>query len=205
MTGTVEPLPVSSDSFFLDTRVLSVAIPYHRNFEEVNLRFYVRRKSSDGWRRAVVFVKELVPRVAIAWVARAFYGENYVALPMQHSIGGENCSGARTVSYSWWFHGAEHKLHIIIRGKGKYCATGTAEEFITEHYWGYARRRDGRTTEYRVEHPRWRVITAEKAGLDCDVAEIYGDQFVEFLQTPSSAFLADGSDVTVSKGTLLPS
>ena len=192
---------------FLDTRVLGAPIPYHRNFEEVNLRFYVRRKASEGWRRAVVFVKELVPRMAIAWVARTLYGENYVALPMRHSIGGENSTGTGplTVSYSWWFRSAENRMELTVGGNPDDVAEGSAEEFITEHYWGYARRRGGRTTEYRVEHPRWRVVEARAARLDCDVAGLYGEQFVEFLQTPASAFLADGSEVTVFKGGLLPS
>src|SRR6267154_1965683 len=71
---------------FLDTRLLGVPVPFHRDFEEVNLRFYVRRKSADTWRRGVVFIREFVPRCAIAFVARTFYGENYVAVPMKHQI-----------------------------------------------------------------------------------------------------------------------
>src|SRR5207245_8987840 len=67
---------------FLDTRLLGLPIPLHRDFEELNLRFYVRRKSADTWRRGVVFVRELVPRRAIALVARAFDGERYVPLPL---------------------------------------------------------------------------------------------------------------------------
>src|SRR5262245_39598094 len=69
---------------FLRTRVLGLAVPGHSNFDEVNLRFYVRRNAHDGWRRGVVFVKEIVPHRAIAWLARALYNENYVALPMRH-------------------------------------------------------------------------------------------------------------------------
>src|SRR6266513_2477095 len=80
---------------FLKTRVLGVPIPGHRNFEEVNLRFYVRRKADGEWRRGVVFVKEIVPRRAIAAVARGLYGENYVAMPMSHAIDG------RRVEYRW--------------------------------------------------------------------------------------------------------
>src|SRR3954468_20670393 len=71
---------------FLNTRVLGVPIPFHRNFEEVNLRFYVRRKGPEGWRRGVVFIAEIVPRFAIAAVARLFYNENYVALPTRHKL-----------------------------------------------------------------------------------------------------------------------
>ena len=56
---------------FLDTRVLGMPIPFHRNFEEVNLRYYVRRRVEKGWRRGVVFVKEVVPRWAIATRGRS--------------------------------------------------------------------------------------------------------------------------------------
>jgi uncharacterized protein len=193
---------------FLDTRVLGVAIPFHRDFEEVNLRFYVRREADDGWRRGVVFVNEIVPRIAIAWTARALYGENYVAAPMTHHIKQETegDSGPRTVSYSWWFRGQENRLELSAGGNACEVAEGSDVEFITEHYWGYARRRGARTTEYRVEHPRWQVRWATAAQLDCDVAALYGCQFVEFLKAPpTSAFLADGSKVTVFRGTSLPS
>jgi uncharacterized protein len=192
---------------FLNTRVFGAVIPFHRDFEEVNLRFYVRRKASDGWRRAVVFVKEIVPRLAIALTARALYGENYVAVPMRHRIARENgcTAGLQSVLYSWRFRGRENRMELSADGEAGEVVEGSNVEFITEHYWGYARRRGGRTTEYRVEHPRWRVCTAT-ATLDCDVAGLYGAPFVEFLQArPASAFLADGSEVTVFRGTFLPS
>jgi uncharacterized protein YqjF (DUF2071 family) len=192
---------------FLNTRVFGVAIPWHRNFEEVNLRFYVRRKASDGWRRGVVFVKEVVPRIAIALTAKLLYGENYVAVRMQHRVEGENgAAPPSSVSYSWWFRGRENRLELTVGGDPVEAPEGSDAEFITEHYWGYARRRGSRTMEYRVEHPRWRVSRAAASRLDCDVAGLYGSQFVEFLQAaPACAFLADGSEVTVFRGTVLPS
>ena len=190
---------------FLNTRVFSIAIPFHRNFEEVNLRFYVRRKASDGWRRGVVFVKEIVPRIAIALTARLVYGENYVALPMEHRIELEAATDApRAASYSWWSRGRENRLELAVGGDAHQAPDGSDAEFITEHYWGYASRRGGRTMEYRVDHPRWSVSRATTARLDCDIASLYGSQFVEFLQAPpASAFLADGSGIAVFRGTLL--
>ena len=191
---------------FLNTRVFGVAIPYQRDFEEVNLRFYVRREATDGLRRGVVFVKEIVPRFAIALTARALYGENYVALPMHHRIEPDfdSTPGARTVSYSWRFRGRENRMELSVESDVVDLSAGSDVEFITEHYWGYARRRGGGTTEYRVAHPRWRVCAATAARLDCDVAGLYGSQFVEFLNgRPASAFLADGSEVAVFKGTPL--
>ncbi len=191
---------------FLNTRVFGIPIPFHRNFEEVNLRLYVRRKASEGWRRGVVFVKEIVPRAAIALTARVVYGENYVAVPMKHHIEGENAGATpRPVSYSWRFRGRENRIELTVQGEAGETPEGSDAEFITEHYWGYARRRGGRTMEYRVEHPRWRTARASAARLDCDVAGLYGNQFVEFLKVqPASAFLADGSDVTVFRGRVLP-
>ncbi len=185
---------------FLDARVGGIPIPFHRNFEEVNLRFYVRRKADNGWRRGVVFVKELVPRTAIAFIARRFYNENYVALPMSHRI--EKCEGdIKSVSYSWRLDGRENILSLEVHGAAQPLLDGSIQEFITEHYWGYARQRDGSTMEYRVEHPRWRVWGPKKVTLDYQAAHLYGEQFGQFLnQPPASAFLADGSEVEVYKG-----
>ncbi|HXI69335.1 MAG TPA: DUF2071 domain-containing protein [Verrucomicrobiae bacterium] len=184
---------------FLNTRVLGSPIPFHRNFEEVNLRFYVRRKSPDGWRRGVVFIKELVPRIAIAWTARAFYHEPYVAVPMSHQI--EVAEETTFASYSWRFQGNLNFLKLAVGGEAQPSSAGSGQEFITEHYWGYTAQRDGSTLEYQVEHPPWRVREAATAELHCDIAGCYGEAFGAALSAPpASAFLAEGSAVTVRKG-----
>jgi len=188
---------------FLDTRVGGIPIPFHRNFEEVNLRFYVRREADDGWRRGVVFIKEIVPRRAIAFVARKFYNENYISLPMSHGIESVQ-KEIKSVRYAWRFKGRESFLKLAVHGPAQPLVAGSVHEFITEHYWGYAKQRDGSTMEYRVEHPRWRVWEAQKAEFDCPVVDLYGKQFGQFLnRRPASAFLADGSEVKVHVGSKL--
>lgn len=183
---------------FLRTRVLGIGIPFHRDFEELNLRFYVRRKAQDGWRRGVVFVREVVPRRAVAWLARVLYNENYAAHPMRHAI-----SGSR-VAYQWRSGGRWHTLSLDPTGTPAVPHEDSEEAFITEHYWGYARQRDGGTVEYRVEHPRWPVRRAVTSNLDCDVAGFYGPAFAPALGgSPSSAFLAEGSAVSVHHGVRL--
>ena len=185
---------------FQRTRVFGISIPFHRHFVEVNLRFYVRRKSADGWRRGVVFIKEIVPRAAIAIVARNVYNEPYIALPMAHRIEGAPDS-LKSAEYSWHHAGKRHALKLTTQGAVQMLREGSDAEFIAEHYWGYNRQRDGSTLEYRVEHPRWRVYEASEARLDCDVASLYGAAFHDYLnRKPSSAFLAAGSAVTVFKG-----
>src|SRR2546430_1371937 len=182
---------------FLDTRLLGLPIPLHRDFEEVNLRFYVRRKSADTSRRGVVFVRELVPRRAIAFVARTFYGENYVALPMKHEI--EHLDENLKVEYSWRRGRKWESVKMTATGEAQPIPTGSHAEFITEHYWGYTALRSGRS-EYRVEHPRWKIWNAIQFEFDADVAALYGEQFVETLnQPPRPAFIPDGSPTTVHK------
>jgi uncharacterized protein YqjF (DUF2071 family) len=181
---------------FRDTRVRGFAIPFHRTFEEVNLRFYIRR----GDQRAVAFLKEIVPRPAIAVVARTLYNEPYIALPMRHRI------EDRQVQYRWHFQKRWHSLYLQTTGDPFDTLPGSEEEFITEHYWGYTKQRDGSTIEYKVEHPKWRVWKAAQATLDCDIAALYGPEFVPYLtRPPSSAFLAEGSKVAVYPGTRISS
>ena len=180
---------------FLDTRLLGLPIPLHRDFEEVNLRFYVRKKSADMWRRGVVFVRELVPRRAIALVARVFYGENYLAMPMKHDIA--HLEGKLKVEYSWRRVRKWESIKMSATGEPQTIPAGSHAEFITEHYWGYTCVRNG-CSEYRVEHPRWKVWNADTFEFKADIATLYGEQFVEpFSVAPRSAFIANGSPIEV--------
>lgn len=180
---------------FLRTRVLGIAVPFHRDFEEINLRFYVRRRGPEGWRRGVVFVKEIVPRRAIAGVARWVYNENYVARAMRHRVDRDG------VEYEWREGAQWNRIRAATPGEAVALRAGSEEEFITEHYWGYARQRDGGCVEYRVEHPPWRVWQARDVEFSCDVERVYGREFAQHLRAkPASAFVADGSDVVVRRG-----
>ena len=185
---------------FRDTRVLGVPVPLHRRFEEVNLRFYVRRPVDGEVRRAVTFVRELVPRRAIATVAKLTYNEPYTALPMRHHLGPlDSATGAPSlVEYGWRRSNEWNRLSVEPVGVARALEAGSEEEFITEHYWGYTRQRDGSTVEYRVEHPPWRVWQVRNARLEGDLAPLYGDEVASAIAgAPASAFLADGSKVTL--------
>ena len=191
---------------FTQTRLLGLALPFHRDFDEVNLRFYVRRKSPEGWRRGVVFIKEIVPRAAIAWVARRVYNENYVALPMRHTIhsAAAQAEVLGLAKYEWLHRRRWNCIAVEFSGVPYLPDQSSEDAFITEHYWGYVRQRDGGTVEYQVEHSRWNVWRANDARLECDAAELYGRELADFLAgTPSSVFVADGSPVTVRRGRLL--
>jgi len=189
---------------FLKTRLRGIAIPFHRNFSEVNLRFYVRREENGEWRRGVAFIQEIVPLPAVSFVARWIYNENYVTLPMRDRIDLAPTQDRGSVNYSWKWQGRWTNLSAEISGPSVAAAPGSEEEFITEHYWGYTAQRDGGTIEYGVEHPKWRIWPTTSSHFECDVASLYGPQFVEALSgPPNSAFVADGSEIVVRQGTRL--
>ena len=207
---------------FLNTRVLGVPVPFHTNFDEVNLRFYVRRRVGEEWRRGVVFVKEIVPRPWIARVARLLYKEPYVAMPMGHTVEADrkprpqNGAPGGAPAHSWlveytWKHrpprALRRKLHRLgglitaPSGDPRPIEPGSIEEFITEHYWGYTRLSATTTAEYRVEHPRWRAWPVAQPYLLCDVKALYGASFEPDLRRrPHSALLAEGSAIKVFLG-----
>jgi uncharacterized protein YqjF (DUF2071 family) len=192
---------------FRDTRVLGVPVPMHRHFEEVNLRLYVRRTSGGEVRRAVTFIRELVPRRAIATVARLSYNEPYTALPMRHRFeASDPATGApNVIEYAWRHRGNWSGLSVEPTGAAEPLGTGSEEEFIAEHYWGYTRQRDGGTVEYRVNHPPWRVWQVRNARLQGDVAPLYGAELAAALSgPPASAFVADGSAVNLSLPVRIP-
>jgi uncharacterized protein YqjF (DUF2071 family) len=187
---------------FERTRVRGLWIPFHSDFDEVNLRFYVRRTVGGEVRRGVVFIREVVPRWAIAVVARAVYGEHYVALAMRHRIAGPVSEGGRTtVEYGWRVDGRWAEIRMECEGKPARPHASSLEEFITEHYWGYAAQPNGGTVEYRVEHEPWRVYRAAQSSFGGDCSSLYGAPFSACLKPrPDSALLAEGSAVLVYQG-----
>jgi uncharacterized protein YqjF (DUF2071 family) len=193
---------------FQNVRVMGVPVFGHTRFDEINLRYYVKRTVGKEVRRGVVFIREIVPRRAVAIVANRLYNENYITRPMRSGIklAGAELQQGDTLEYAWRTRteGREQRWNrLAARVASPLSApwAGSLEEFIIEHYWGYVRGRDGCTHEYRVEHPTWRVGTTADVAWDCDLPATYELPFAEFLATPpASAIIADGSAVQVFRG-----
>jgi uncharacterized protein len=185
---------------FLRTKLFgTLPIPFHANFDEVNLRFYVRRRHADGDRRGVVFIREIVPKRAIAYIARLAYGEKYSRFPMRHSI--STSSERKAAEYEWELGAEWCKLRAEATGDATMPAEGSLEQFITEHYWGYSAQRNGGCIEYHVTHVPWRVWTSEAASFEGDTTALYGLALAAIIRAkPHSAFIAEGSPVTVFTG-----
>jgi uncharacterized protein YqjF (DUF2071 family) len=190
---------------FRHTRVLGVPVPFHRSYPQVNLRFYVRRRAGGQWRPGVVFIRQIVPRKLVALVARRAYQEKFMAAPVRHRVeDGLDSERVRRMLYQWFSHPAWNHMSVAVSGEPELSAVGSLEEFIAERYYGYNQRRDGFTLEFHIEHPRWRIWRAEGPELRCDVARLYGTEFVQGLSgKPVSAFAAEGSEAAVYQGVRL--
>jgi uncharacterized protein len=184
---------------FLNTKIIGIYVPYHKDFEEINLRFYVFRINDGEIRRGVVFIKEIVPKKLVALVANKLYKENYITLRTRCSIDMSEESLNRHASYSWYFKNRWDNISLTPRDKNYLPAKGSEAEFITEHYWGYSLLNTSTTLEYQVRHPKWAIWDTSSVTISVNLKRLYGSVLAEYLsQDPHSAFIVEGSEVSVS-------
>jgi hypothetical protein len=185
---------------FAHTKIFgSISIPFLANFDEVNLRIYVRRMDNGKARRGVMFIREIVPLPVVTFIARLAYGENYVSLPLRHSIAMDSKGGS--IEYRWNSKQHSFRLHAKTLGDPAHPEEGSLEQFITEHYWGYKPQPGGSALEYHVSHDPWNIWRADEARFEGDGAHLYGAEFGRVLaRAPESAFIVDGSPVLVYRG-----
>ena len=181
---------------FENVKVLGVKIPFHVNFEEVNLRFYVKRFENGIWKRGTVFIKEIVPKPAVTLVANTLYKEHYQTLKMQHSRTTNEHS--KSFQYQWKKDSKWNKISMTTEKTPQQIEPNSKAEFITEHYFGYTKFNQKKTIEYEVTHPRWQQLQVQDTKIDVDFENIYGNEFkILQNQTPASTFLAIGSKITI--------
>ena len=183
---------------FNNTKVLSIRWPYHVNFEEANLRYYIKRFDGTRWKRGVGFVSEIVPKPLVASLANLFYNEHYSTAKMGHRV--EETPDNLFVEYRWKKRN-QHQNVISVNAKNQLMdiEAGSEAEFIFEHYFGYNQLSPTKTIEYAVSHPRWQIYPVNSFSIDCDIEHLYGNEFIPYIlnKPPQSVFLARGSSVTV--------
>ncbi|MEO9052956.1 MAG: DUF2071 domain-containing protein [Ginsengibacter sp.] len=181
---------------FIKTRLFNIPIPFLGTFEEINLRFYVKRVEGNTIKRGVVFINETVPYRIVAWLANKLYKEHYIAIPTKNTIA--ITSLAKKIRYEWKIN--KEWNHIAVNGVNikEPMLPGSIEEFIFEHYYGYTKINEQQSIEYKVNHPRWQIHNVIDYTIHCDFKSMYGNDF-SFLShhQPDSVILAEGSPVTV--------
>jgi uncharacterized protein YqjF (DUF2071 family) len=182
------------------TRVAGAAVPFHTRFDGVNLRFYVQRTLNGETRKGVAFIRQFVPRWWIAEIAHLVYREKFTALPIQHTVEtrGKELALGGLVEYTWVNRRKRSRMGGLVVGEAFPVIPGSEEAFLSVRNWGYTRVNARWTGEYRVEHPVWRIRPLTQAYFLSDVQALYGKTLAPFLHhSPRSAFVADGSPVTL--------
>jgi len=183
---------------FTNTRLFGYKIPFHVNFEEVNLRFYVKYNDNGEWKRGTVFIKEIVPKPAISLIANTIYHEKYDTKRMRHNT--TETESELALSYQWKHLHKWNKIAAVAENTPKPMISDSVEEFIAEHYWGYSKYNDKTTFEYNVQHPPWKIFPVKSYEIECDFTSLYGARFSVLMKAkPESVFVAEGSAISILK------
>lgn len=176
---------------FLDTKVKGIKFPFHVNFPEINLRFYVKAKD----RRGVVFIREFVPRYFIACFADMFYNENYKSIKMKSSVVSNN---EKIVSHNIRIGKDDFSVKLTAENKPYLPSEASLEHFFKEHQWGFGKSKSGDTLAYCVEHPLWEIFPIKNYELNFDFGKVYGENW-KFLNRgkPFNITLAQGSEIRI--------
>ena len=181
---------------FTGTKIRGLVIPFYRDFEEFNLRSYVRFKDNGEWKRGVVFIKEIVPKKMICAVAGLLYGEHYYYHRMKNTL--KETKDTLEIKYEWLVNKDWNFFTAVVQKEAAFAKENSEEEFITEHYWGYTKMAENKTSEYNVIHPKWNIHKVLSSVVKCDVEGLYGKVFLPYLEhTPKSVFMAEGSFVSI--------
>jgi uncharacterized protein YqjF (DUF2071 family) len=187
--------------WFRETKLFGkIPVPFHDEFPQINLRFYVRRTTEAGDRLGVVFIAEIVQKRMIALVAHTVYGEHYLC----RSVKTRNVmeSEERTLEYGWRSENSWCNLAANgISSAAHIPSPGTLEHFLVDRYWGYTAQSNGGCIEFNVAHPAWKISRCSDTAFVGDPTPEYGPEIASVLRgKPSAAFVVDGSAVTVCNG-----
>lgn len=179
---------------FLRTRVFGVGWPWHRDFAEWNLRFYVRR----GDTRGVCFVREFVPKPIVSTIARVIYNEPYRVAKVRGEIAPDPVTATYTVPRG----GRTHTLTVTAGGPAAAIVPGSDDDFFLNQAWGYGTGHRGALLRYEVTHPAWDVFPVREFKVDVDWGKLYGPEWAGMTGAPPvSVAFARGSEVSVSPQT----
>ena len=183
---------------YCETRLLNVRVPYHNIFEEINLRFYVKREITPGnWRSEVAFTKLFFPKTALTLVAKHIYKENYETKKMRHnwSDNGNELFTSYGLKKNRW-----HSFDLVSDKKSSPIFSNTSEDFFSKHYWGTSKINRKSCTIYKIDHPVWESHKVLRSNISFDFNTVFGAEFKHLTNTePDSTHLFNGSKVLVHK------
>jgi len=186
---------------FENTRILGIPVPGHINFSEINLRIYVEGYKNGELKPGVSFIKEIVSKPIITWVANNLYDEHYDTMPIDYELqpSGKLHPVNERITYSWKPKDQWMRFSIDYDPKELNIVDNSNEQFILERYYGFSEQR-GKTSCYEVKHASWNYHKVEDYKLQLDFEQTYGSNFAMLNQLqPDSVMMAQGSRIGIGK------
>lgn len=187
---------------YCQTKLLNIKVPFHTMFEEINLRFYVKREVKPGvWRSEVAFTKLFFPKTALTLVAKHIYKENYETVKMRHEWREE---GSNLITNYGLKNDRWHNFELLSDKEVTGVVSGSDDEFFSKHFWGTSQIDDKSSTLYKIEHPEWLVHPVKDSSITFDFGKVFGKDFAHLTnEEPNSVQLYDGSEVVVYRKAIL--
>lgn len=183
---------------FRNVEIAGMKIPFYTDFEEINLRFYVKRFDGTTWRKGTVFISEIANKSALKFLANSFLHEKYQTLETRQEIK-ENSELIET-KYSWRTWMNWQFLNLISEKPSESVAEGTEAHFIMDRSSGYQKYDTATTNEYGISHPKWNIYPIRSFDINVDFEESFDSNFPVLNETlPHSVILARGSSVAVKQ------
>jgi uncharacterized protein YqjF (DUF2071 family) len=181
-----------------DTRLRGIAWPFHRHYPEVSLRFYVRGR---GGERGIVPIRDFVPKRLVSWLTRRTFREPCECTSVTSHIHPKG--NGLEVIYRFRHHERWQEIAVATTREAPLLPPEDGpESFFLDPPWGFCSDGDGHVLRYRIMHPRWLCYRIEWAEVRVNWGKTYGQQWkILDHAKPSSAILAEGSDVALFPAT----
>ena len=181
---------------FKNVEAAGIKVPFHTDFEEINLRFYVKRFDGAKWRKGTVFISEIADKPVLSTLANTLFRENYTTVPTRQEI--EEDEESLKAAYFWQLNGEWQHISVKSNRLAGPVPDDSESKFIMDRPFGYGELNEKETNEYHVSHADWHTYTVEEYSIKVDFAKQFGAEWSMLSSaTPHSVILAEGSTVSV--------
>lgn len=181
---------------FKNVKLAGIKVPFYSDFEEINLRFYVKRFDGSKWRKGTVFISEIVNKSALGLLANTLMREHYQILPTSKEI--REMENELNVKYSWKFDKEESHLTVMSNRLATPYAENSEAAFVLDRLYGYGKIDDKTSNEYHISHSSWPIYTVNEYSIQVDFARQFGAEFSMLSSTtPHSVMLTEGSKIEI--------
>ena len=156
---------------------------FSRPFEQIQLRFYVKRTGAEGERRGICLIKDYLPKRKLSLLMNRLFKHSFTQVPIQHdstNFESTKPDDLPSAEYRWQINDHWNHIKVVARSQMRHQQKETKESFVLDHHWGYTQN-SGKTFEYYVEYPTWAMWDAQSGSFECDTEQVFGRRLLDII------------------------